>query len=292
MVDVTTSNRRRPVVWRPVVLLIAAVYFLGPILAAFWFSIHNDHTGTDFHAYTGFYKADGFSTAFTMSVLLGVATVLITLLLMVPTMLLVHLRYPRARGWVETFSLLPLVIPPVALVVGVRDIITYTNSDQFIGTPVQTVMNYLQGNQPWLLSLVYVVMALPFTYRALDAGIKGSGITTLVEAARNLGAGWATVFVRIVLPALRTSVLNAALLAFALVLGEYTVAKILSFTPFPVWLARFGDTDGQLQVGLSLLSLLITWILLLAIAGLAGRRPGGRGERASRVATLLARKAT
>jgi putative spermidine/putrescine transport system permease protein len=268
------ASRRRLRPWRGLILAVAALYFVGPVLAAFWFSIHNSHTGIDFHAYTGFFSAQGFGTAFRMSLLLGLATVLITLILMVPTMLLVHLRYPRARAWVETFSLLPLVIPPVALVVGVRDIISFTGEDRFLGTPVATVMNFLQGNQPWLLSLLYVVMALPFTYRALDAGLRGSSVTTLVEAARNLGASWPVVVWRVVLPTLRTSVLNAGLLAFALVLGEYTMAKILNFSPFPVWLARFGDTDGQLQVGLSLLSLALTWVLLLAIAGVAGRAPG------------------
>jgi putative spermidine/putrescine transport system permease protein len=268
---------------RGLILIVAAVYFIGPVLAAFWFSIHNVKTGIDFHAYTGFYSAAGFSSAFRTSLLLAVVTVLITLALMVPTMLLVHLRYPKARPWIETLSLLPLVIPPVALVVGIRGVITYTGDDKFLDTPVQSLANFLQSpDRPWLLALVYVVIALPFTYRALDAGISGSSITTLVEAARNLGASWPMVLWRIVLPTLRTSVLNAGLLAIALVLGEYTISKILSFSgTFPVWLAQFGRTDGQLQVGLSLLSLALTWLALLLIASFANRKRSSAPRRFS-----------
>ena len=44
---------------------------------------------------------------------------MISLVLMVPTMLLMHLRVPRIRPVVETLCLMPLVIPPVVLVAGV-----------------------------------------------------------------------------------------------------------------------------------------------------------------------------
>lgn len=260
--------------WRWLVLTAAALYFGGPALAAFWFSVHNDRTGVDFHAYTGFFTATGFQPAFRSSLLLGLVTVLLTTLLMVPTMLLAHLRHPGAKRWLELASLLPLVVPPVALVVGVRDVITISSSDAWVDTALPRIFGVLQGDPPVLLALVYVVMALPFTYRALDAGLTGSAVQTLVEAARNLGASWSYTLALVVVPALRTAILNAALLAFALVLGEFTIAKILSFGTFPVWLSQFGSTDGQLQVGLSLLSLVVIWGLLLLVA--AAAKPGRR----------------
>jgi putative spermidine/putrescine transport system permease protein len=283
-----TVTRRGPAVatvWRVLVLGLAAVYFAGPALASFWFSIHNSATGVDFHAYTAFFSAPGFQPAFQQSLLLGVGTVVLTTILMVPTMLLAHLRYPGAKRWLEAACLLPLVVPPVALVVGVRDLITMSSSDALAQSPLPSVMNALQGNPPVLLALVYTVLALPFTYRALDAGLTGSAVPTLVEAARNLGAGWGRTLWLVVVPALRTAILNAALLAFALVLGEFTIAKILSFGTFPVWLSQFGSTDGQLQVGLSLLSLVTIWVLLLLIAAAAGPRSARRSGRPRRATT-------
>ncbi|UQX88590.1 ABC transporter permease subunit [Jatrophihabitans telluris] len=269
---VSGRSRGRTRWGRTVILVVAGCYFILPVLAAFWFSVHNSVRGFSLHAYTSFIHLAGFTPAFRTSLMLAVATVLITLVLMLPTMIFVQLRAPWARGWVETFSLLPLVIPPVALAAGVSYVIRLSTSDALYGTVFWRALNALQSPQPWLLALEYVVMALPFTYRALDAGLRSIPVPTLVEAARNLGAGWASVVLRVLLPSLRTAVLNAALLTFALVLGEYTLAKILAFTTFPVWLVQFGGQDGQLQVGLSLLSLLITWILLIGIAVLAGRR--------------------
>jgi putative spermidine/putrescine transport system permease protein len=107
----------------------------------------------------------------------------------------------------------------------------------------------------------------------LDAGLRTSNTATLVEAARSLGASWPMTVWRVVLPTLRTSVLNASFLAFALVLGEFTMARLLQYQPFAVWLLQFGNTDGQLSVALSLLSLLLTWGLLLLMTALAGRGP-------------------
>ncbi|MFF2550676.1 ABC transporter permease [Nocardia sp. NPDC058058] len=268
------SGRRRGIsrptaYWRWIVLGLAGLYFIGPFAVAFWFTIH-DKNGVSFRAYGHILSAGGLTDALGTSLALGLIAVVITLVLMVPTMLLVHLRLPAARPLVELLSLLPLVIPPVALVVGVRSVLSWGNNSDYV--EVTQVFTAIQ-RQPLslILALVYVVIALPFTFRALDAGIRGSRIDVLVEAAQNLGAGWFTVLWRVVLPALRTSILNAAFLTFALVMGEYTIAKILIFRTFPVWLAQSANTDGQLQVALSILSLVLTWLVLLIVVSIAGR---------------------
>jgi putative spermidine/putrescine transport system permease protein len=80
------------------------------------------------------------------------------------------------------------------------------------------------------------------------------------------------VLVSIVLPVLLTSVLNAAFLTFALVLGEYTVAVILGFTTFPTWIVDIAGSQPQLSVAVSVLSLGLTWVLLLLISALDRRR--------------------
>jgi len=36
--------------------------------------------------------------------------------------------------------------------------------------------------------LEYVVLAVPFSYRALDAGVRSIDVKTLVDASRSLGA--------------------------------------------------------------------------------------------------------
>ncbi|MDQ2837950.1 MAG: ABC transporter permease subunit [Actinomycetota bacterium] len=266
---------RRPRIGRTIVLAMAAVYFLGPLLAAFWFSIHGS-TGISWHAYSHLVSAPGFLDALIVSAELALATVLVTIVLMVPTMLLVHLRFPRIRPLVEVLALFPLVVPPVVLVVGVSKVIAWGNNAPVDSITGQAFNQLLNSHPPLVLALEYVVLVLPFSFRAIDAGLRGSSITTLTEAARGLGASWLTILWRVVLPTLRTSVLNAAVLAFALVLGEFTMASILQYQTFPVWLLQFQNNDGQLSVALALMSLLLTWLVLIVFTIIAGRDPSAR----------------
>ena len=272
---VRDGRGRRAGAWRFVVLALLGLYFLVPIAASVWFSVRDrGHGGLTARHYAGIPSAEGFAEAFSRSLALAGLTVVLVLLLMVPTVVLVNLRLPHLRTAVELLTLMPLVLPPIALVVGVRSVLAWA-PDYFFGTPLAEAFYALQEPAlPWILVLVYVVLALPFVYRALDAGVRGADLPALTEAARNLGASWPRVLVSVVLPVLRTSVLNASFLTLALVLGEYTIAVILGFETFPTWIVRISGSQPQLSVAVSVLSLVVTWVLLLMISALDRRRGG------------------
>lgn len=266
-------GRRGAGAWRYVVLAVLGLYFLVPIAASVWYTVRDRGQGgiTGRH-YAAIPGADGFAESFSRSLALAGLTVVLALLLMLPTVVLVNLRLPRLRTTVELLTLMPLVLPPIALVVGVRSVLSWA-PDYFLGTPLAEAFFALQEPAlPWILVFVYVVLALPFVYRALDAGVRGADLRTLTEAARNLGASWPRVLVSVVLPVLRTSVLNASFITVALVLGEFTVANILGFETFPTWILRISGSQPQLSVAVSVLSLLLTWALLLMISALDRRR--------------------
>jgi len=264
-------GRRRSGAWRYAVLAVLGLYFVVPIAASVWFTVR-ERDGVSLETYAEIPGADGFAEAITRSLAIAGLTVVIALVLMVPTVVLVNLRLPRLRTTVELLTLMPLVLPPIALVVGVRSVLAWA-PDYFFGTPLAEAFFALQKpSLPWILVFVYVILALPFVYRALDAGVRGADLRTLTEAARNLGASWPRVLASVVLPVLKTSVLNAAFLTLALVMGEYTIAVILGFETFPTWIVRISGSQPQLSVAVSVLSLVITWVLLLLISALDRRR--------------------
>ena len=241
--------------WRWAVLLVAAVYFLVPLAGALRFA--------GFSAFGGVIDQPGFTAALWLSVRLAVVTTAITLLLMVPTTIYVHLRLPRLRRVLDSVTILPIVIPPVVLIIGVLR--------------VSKVAPALQSS-PYLLALEYVVLAMPFAYRSIDAGLRALDLKTLTEAAGSLGAGWTATLLRVILPNLTTALLSATVLTVALVLGEYTMATLDLFTTFPVWIVTNDQVSAQGSVAASLLALFVTWLVLLLIT-LAGsrysRRRGG-----------------
>ncbi|MFF9064284.1 ABC transporter permease [Streptomyces sp. NPDC014891] len=266
--------RRRPRVWRGLVLALGGAYFLVPLIASFVFTVHTPGRGVSFEAYTELLAADGFTESLLLSLGLAAATIALALLLVVPALVAVRLGAPRLRPVVEVVCMLPLVVPPIALVTGISTVLRW-GPDHLSRTPLyQTFLAVQNESFPFVLVLAYTVLALPFVYRSLDAGLRAVDVPTLVEAARNCGAGWPHVMLRVVLPNLRPSLAGAAFLTLALVLGEFTIASLLGFRPFAVWIVSISGAHARMSVAVSLLSLVVTWLLLLLLSR-AGTAPTG-----------------
>ncbi|MFD9240979.1 ABC transporter permease [Streptomyces sp. NPDC059556] len=282
-------TRRRPRVWRGVVLGLGGAYFLVPLIASFVFTVHKPGQGVSFEAYTALLAADGFTESLLLSLGLAAATIALALLLAVPALVAVRIGAPRLRPVVEVMCMLPLVVPPIALVTGISTVLRW-GPDHLSRTPLyQSFLAVQNESFPFVLVLAYTVMALPFVYRSLDAGLRAVDVPTLVEAARNCGASWPYVMLRVILPNLRSSLAGAAFLTLALVLGEFTIASLLGFRPFAVWIVSISGAHARMSVAVSLLSLVITWVLLLALsragtaqAGTPGAAHPARKGRSSR----------
>ena len=173
---------------------------------------------------------DQLYSAITISLLLALFTVVGMLLLLVPTMIWVRLRAPWAKGLIEFLCLLPLTIPALVLVVGLKGVYAW--------------VNYFFGESALVLTFVYVVLVLPYAYRAIDSSLSSIDVQTLAEAARSLGAGWTTAIVRVIVPNIWSGILSAAFISIAVVLGEYTIASLLGYQNLQVVIVLIGKTDG------------------------------------------------
>ena len=244
-------RRRRPRLWRAVVLVLAAAYFLIPLYAGLRFSFLDNAGHFSLYAVKAIPSQVGFTDAFVLSLKLAAVTLILTMALMVPTTIYVHLRLPRMRRLLEFVTILPIVIPPIVLILGV----------------LRAAPLWLKAS-PYLLSLVYVILSMPFVYRSLDSGLAAIDLKTLVEASRSLGGNWVKTLWRVVLPNMRAGLLSAAVLTLALVLGEFTMASLDLWTTLPVWIYQFQQTDGHIATAVSMLSLVGTWLLITVIVSL------------------------
>ena len=242
-------------VWRWVILLVAGVYFLLPLYAALRFA--------GLKAFGSVFTQPGFGAALWTSIQISAMTWIITMALMVPTTIYVHLRLPGMRRLLESITILPIVIPPIVLTVGVLQVF-----------PVQ-----LKATM-WLLGIEYVILAMPFAYRSIDAGLRSIDLKTLTEASSNLGANWLQTIWRVILPNLGTSLLSATVLIVALCLGEFTMASLNLVTTFPVWIVEFDQLNANISVAASILALVVTWLFLMLIVLVGSRqaRRTGAGE--------------
>ena len=257
-------NRRTPgaVAVRLVLLVLFAIFFLLPLYAMADFStrklVGNGRTLT---AWKNLVQDGQLYHAIIISLLLALFTVVLMLLILVPTMIWVRLRAPWAKKLVEFVCLLPLTIPALVIVVGLQGVYAW--------------VTYFFGESALTLTFVYTVLVLPFSYRAIDAALSAIDLQTLTEAARSLGAGWGTTILRIVVPNIWSGVLSAAFISIAVVLGEYTVASLSGYENLAVVIVLIGKADGPTSVAASLATLLFGFVLLSILSLLTRRRRHG-----------------
>ncbi|MGH2628287.1 MAG: ABC transporter permease, partial [Anaerolineales bacterium] len=255
---------RRFPLWSWLWVVLGAIYFLLPLYATFDFSLRASRGVLSLAAYRNVLADPQFIRSFSFSLEMAALTILASLLIIVPTGYWVHLRLPRVRPLVEFITLLPFVIPPIVLVFGLIRI--YSRPPLILTrTPATTNILLVAG---------YMVIALPYMYRAVDIGLRSIDIRTLTEAAQSLGANTFTILWRVILPNLRASVLSGALLTLAMVVGELTLAQYLARPAFGPYMALLGQNRAYEPAALAIMSFAMTWAAMGAIHLLTQGRPG------------------
>jgi putative spermidine/putrescine transport system permease protein len=255
-------RRRRLNVFRYVVFTVFGLFFLVPLLALLRFSLEGNTLGTwSISAWKQIVSYQGpppLLSALEITLELAVLTSVTTLVLLVPTMIWIRLRVQWISRAFEFLCLLPLTIPAIVLVVGLA--------------PVYNKIRHVELSA-LMLFWVYVVLALPYAYRALSAGLNAIDVKTLSEAARSLGASWPRVMVQVIAPNMWQAILNALLLSAALALGEFTIAYTLLYNNLQVELFSIDRNTPNASVifSTSLAALVFTFVLLL-ILSIVGRR--------------------
>ncbi len=246
-------------IWAWIIFLIGMIYFFLPLISVFEFSLRAKRGVYSFEAYRVAFQDTEFYRNFGMSLLWSLLTIAVSLLLIVPTAYWVHLRMRRWRPIVEFFTLMPFVVPAVVLVFGMSRL--YAR--------IPFMVNY-----PVLLIAGYVVLSFPYIYRAVDAGLRAIDVSTLTEAAQSLGAGWGTILFQVIFPNLRVAILSGVFLTFAIVMGEFTFASLLSFDAFGPYMEEIGAMRAYTPQALSVVSFLITWLCIGLINRVARGAPG------------------
>jgi putative spermidine/putrescine transport system permease protein len=252
---------------RIVILSVVGLIFVVPIIAMIEFTFRSGLSGEHtLDHWTGLFSEDaartyrGLFQAIGTSVILAAVTVGIVVVILLPTMILVHLQFPRLRRVLEFVCIVPITVPAIVLVVGLA--------------PVYSIVVKVLGGAPWTLAFAYGITVLPYAYRAIQSNLDAVDVRTLSEAARTLSASWPRVLWFVLLPNLRRGVLAAAFISVAVVLGEFTIASILNRRNLQTALLQVSQSDPWVATIFALLALLLAFVLLLSIGRLGrDRRP-------------------
>lgn len=256
---------KRPVILPAIIAILAAGFFLIPLIATFHFSLKMKRGELSFEAYRSVLSNDVFFGALSYSVAASLAAIVLGALIVVPTAYWVRLRLPRLRSLVEFLSLLPLIIPPVVLVFG------YV---RLFGTQSILPLTMTPRGTDLLLVVGYVVLSMPYMYRAVDNGLATLDIATLTEAAESLGASRGLTIARVIFPNVRAAILSGAFLTFSISLGEFVITSLLNRPGFGPYMVQIGVDQAYQPAALAIMAFAFTWGCMILMSAYANRRPG------------------
>jgi putrescine transport system permease protein len=184
----------------------------------------------------------------TIALVLGVAA----------AMTLVRFRWFRGRTWLAGMVAAPLVMPEV--ITGLSLLLLFVALDNWIGWP--------SGRGVTTIVLAHATFGMAFVAVIVQARLRDMD-RTLEEAAMDLGARPATVFLTVTLPTIAPALVAAWLLAFTLSLDDLVIASFVS-GPGSSTLPMVVFSKVRLGISPDINALATLMILIVGLGGVFG----------------------
>lgn len=255
---ITNDARRGPKPFAVITIIAAALFFALPLISVFYFSLHGAKGHLGFSAYERVFRDRQFTRSFLFSLSIALEVIILSFAITLPAVMQVRLRLRRLQPALETISNLPFTVPAIVLAFG---LIRLYSSPPLLLTPT-----------PFLLAAGNVIICLPYVYRSVDAGLSTLPVETWFEAGASLSVSKVRVFFTVVIPNMRTALISAASLVFAIVMGELTLAVMLAWPAFGPYMALVGRDLAYEPAALAVLSFFMTWISVAVFHATGGTR--------------------
>jgi putative spermidine/putrescine transport system permease protein len=255
--------------WQVFLVGLFLFYMLLPIISTYVFSVATrwDRTilpeGYTFRFYAEAVDASYFTITLRNSLILSLATVIVSLIIIVPTVYWVHMRLSGAKPLLDVLMILPFGIPTVVLALALVQIYNFP--------PL--------ARSPFLLIGAVVVYSMPFMYRPVSNALQAIDSHTLTEAGQSLGANVFQILAEVVIPNILPGILSGSLLVFATVFAEFTLTSLIvgaKFKTFPLLLVEYTRINGNVAAAFSVVSFTIAWLVSMLILWV-----GTKGKTAS-----------
>jgi putative spermidine/putrescine transport system permease protein/spermidine/putrescine transport system permease protein len=225
-----------------------------PIVSSFFDVAHGDvaWNAPSFSAYRALIHNDGIITAFLNTLLVGFSATFLAVLLGI--LFAIHYRNGASLGRdvMQFVIFLPFLMPPI--MIGLSLLIFFRETD--ISRSLVTVV------------IGHTIFVLALAYRTIVVRLQSLSVT-LIEASYDLGAtSWQTFFY-VVLPNLKSALIGAAILCFALSFDETMITILVTGTdntlPIRLWaMMRLGFTP-DINALVALVLAFTTLLCVLAV---------------------------
>ncbi|WP_018132159.1 ABC transporter permease [Effusibacillus pohliae] len=241
------------------VVFLVLVYLFVPLLATFLYSIATDWyrtilpEGFTLAWYRDLLLDPRFVDAAGRTIFVCTAAILISVAVMVPTIFLVTVYFPKWERLLQALTMLPYAVPGVVAAVAL--IRMYSDGPLVLAGTV------------WLLIGAYFVSILPFMYQGIRNSLRTIDAIRLTDAAELLGASKWQAFRLVVLPNILPGVIVSILLSFSMLFGEFVLANLLiggHYELLQVYLMRRMSESGHLSSAI----VVAYFVLILIMSGM------------------------
>lgn len=191
-----------------------------------------------------------YNATIVLSILIALATLVVTLIIGVPTAYVLARRQNPYTRFIEELLVLPVAVPGLATALAL--ILLY---GQLRGFRVS-----------WTFIMVgHVLFTLPFMVRSVLAVMGAIDLKTLEDAAASLGASFAQRFFGVILPNTRSGILAGALMVVTLSMGEFNITWMLH-TPLTMTLpVGLADSYASMRLEIGSAYTIIFFIMIIPL---------------------------
>lgn len=204
-------------------IIVMIVWLLFPLVVTVIYSLFDNWTGIIPHGitlqnYIKLFTNSSFIKILYQTLIVSIVPIVITVIVMLLVMFTVTVYFPKLAGYVHIICMIPYAVQGIILSVSVLHL--YSSAKGILG--MRMVM----------LFGAYCIMVLPYIYNGIKNSMEAVDTITLIEAAEMLGVGKLRAFFEIVVPNMMGGIFISALLAVALLFGDYVVMRNLSSSTF------------------------------------------------------------
>lgn len=236
-----------------IIITILGIYYLTPLIMTGVYAFGDEWgksllpTNFTFHWFNELFNDQAFFLSIIRSFILSTIVLVIILIVMIPSVIIIYLHYPKIDKLLQSISLLPYAIPGVILVTAL-------------------LKTYSKTGVPMFVVLCGTLLISPIMYMGIRNSLQAINTKQLIEAGQMLGSNMITIIFKVVLPNLRVGIVLSSIMVFSGVFGEYVLTNLLiggRFETIRIYMLRRMNENGHLAS-----AVMVCYFVMIFLSGI------------------------
>lgn len=239
------------------IVTLLALYLIIPLFVTLVYSLATSWTttilpsGLTLKWYAQMFEDPTFINALIRTLVLIIVSMAVVILVMLPTVVIVSMHFPRLEKLFQSIVLLPYAMPGIILASGLLQ--TYSS--------IEVPKLILVGG-------AYFIVVMPYMYQGIRNSLHSVNMSSMIEAAELLGANQLKIFFSVIIPNIKKGILVSSLLSFSILFGEFTLTNLVvggNYETIQIYLFRIMQVSGHISSAVVIAYLFVLSILSFLI---------------------------